>query len=238
MSLFERLLNNAKQNQWNDAYEMLKVQYRTHKDIVTFINKHFYHALETTLEWQTEPFKFYEKDDNSKIAEILLSSRLIFIESEPESKIKANTKEAKIVSLLIEKIKLLKGEHFNENTLGIITPYRAQIAEIDSFLTEEQRKDITVDTVERFQGSERDIIVISMAVNQPKMMKNVQSLGFDELIDKKLNVALSRTKQQIVILGNENIMRNAKFYSFFLDYIKLNGIFVKANELEIIAEQA
>lgn len=237
-SLFERLLRNAKQNQWNDAYEMLKFQYRTHNDIVSFINLKFYHALQSALEWQYEPFLFYQKHDNTPLAQLLCSSRLIFIESEPEQKIKVNQQEARFVRLLVQKIKMLKSEQFNENLLGIITPYRAQIAEIDSFLSDSERKNITVDTVERFQGSERDIIIISMAVNQPKMMQNVQSLDIDKLIDKKLNVALSRAKQQIIILGNENIMRNAKYYADLLDFIKLNGIFVKVKDFMLTEEQA
>jgi DNA replication ATP-dependent helicase Dna2 len=72
--------------------------------------------------------------------------------------------------------------------------------------------------------------MISMAVNQAKMMMSVQSLDEDEKIDKKLNVALSRARQQLILMGNEQILNNAKFYSELVIFIKKHGIFIKRQD--------
>ncbi|NJL13022.1 MAG: hypothetical protein HC913_08520 [Microscillaceae bacterium] len=82
------------------------------------------------------------------------------------------------------------------------------------------RQMVSIDTVERYQGSERDIIIISMAVNHPAQMKLLQAFNADESVDKKLNVALSRAREQLILLGNPTCLSFGKFYREWLRYIK------------------
>jgi DNA replication ATP-dependent helicase Dna2 len=74
---------------------------------------------------------------------------------------------------------------------------------------------ITVDTVERFQGSERELIIISLAIHNEFHMKGIESLTEieGEVMDRKLNVALTRAKKQCIILGCPTALRNDSPYA-------------------------
>ena len=68
---------------------------------------------------------------------------------------------------------------------------------------------ITVDTVERYQGSQRDVIIYGFTVQKPYQLDFLCSQTFQEgdvLIDRKLNVALTRAREQIVLIGNPQLL--------------------------------
>ena len=68
---------------------------------------------------------------------------------------------------------------------------------------------ITVDTVERYQGSQRDVIIYGFTVRQPYQLRFLCSQSFVEqgaVIDRKLNVALTRAREQLVLIGNPAIL--------------------------------
>lgn len=71
---------------------------------------------------------------------------------------------------------------------------------------------VTIDTVERFQGGEKDIIIVSLAVFTPAQMKMLQSLNSDGTVDRKLNVTVSRAREELVILGYEPVLYDSPFY--------------------------
>ncbi len=226
ISVFERLLENAQSNDWWECYAMLSTQFRTHRDIAGFISKKFYKILDIGSDRQTEKWNFFDNNfptKNTEVKDFLNSKRVLFINSPKEETHKINKFEAKKIIELLEIIRenaKAKG-NFSAETVGVITPYRAQIAEIYSLFDDELRKMVTVDTVERYQGSERDIIIISLAVNHPLQMRNLQSLNTQKTVDKKLNVALSRAKEQLILLGNEEILlKNGGFYRDFLEYTR------------------
>ena len=102
----------------------------------------------------------------------------------------------------------------------IITPnVTAQIANIRNNLGQEY-KDVTVDTVERFQGSERNIIIYSFALKSTTQIASIQSLN-DNGVDRKLNVALTRAKDQLIILGTEEVLSKDNLYKSLIDFIKI-----------------
>ena len=109
------------------------------------------------------------------------------------------------------------GKPFHGGTMGIITPYRAQIAQI-RFTLEAAGLDhfpITIDTVERYQGGARDIILISLCTNSSRQMRSLVSLS-EEGIDRKLNVALTRAREAVVLLGNPDLLRENPGYGALL----------------------
>ncbi len=224
-SVFERLLLNAQQKQWHHCYAMLSTQFRTHEDIAGFINQEFYKKLKIGSEKQREALNLYDPQSTNPIEQALSQSRLLFVPSVVEKNIKFHQGEAQKVRQLLDIIRnaFAQREGFTAESVGVITPYRAQIAEIYKLLDDELKQKVTVDTVERYQGSEREVIIISMAVNHPALMKNLQSLNLDQSVDKKLNVALSRAKEQIILLGNENILSLGKYYKTLLSYIHKKG---------------
>ena len=221
ISLFERLLLNAQENHWHDCYEMLDTQYRTHQDIAGFISKEFYKTLKIGSPIQAQSFNCFSSDSADIIEQKLAQGRLQFWASEPEKTMKFHQQEAKTVVAILNTIRNVYGKNFNHETVGVITPYKAQMAEILKQLDDELRYMVSVDTVERYQGSERDIIIISMAVNHPSQMRNLQALNQAKTTDKKLNVALSRAREQLIMLGNPKVLKEGIFYKKFLEKLGL-----------------
>ncbi|MDX2304379.1 MAG: ATP-dependent helicase [Microscillaceae bacterium] len=222
VSVFERLLENAQNQGWTHCFEMLSNQFRTHEEIAGFISREFYKKLQIGSAEQQKKLDMYNPLSGNPWERFLAQSRLLFIPSGREENMKFHREEAQKVAELLRAIRDIFQEKgtFHKETVGVITPYRAQIAEIYKLLDEELRQKVTVDTVERYQGSERDIIIISMAVNHPAQMRNLQAFNLKQNVDKKLNVALSRAKEQVILLGNQEILETGKFYKPLLRYIK------------------
>jgi DNA replication ATP-dependent helicase Dna2 len=74
--------------------------------------------------------------------------------------------------------------------------------------------------VERFQGSEREIIIISFAVNHPRQLQNLQALTLDGAVDRKLNVALTRAKKHLIILGRPDILGRREHFGELIEFIR------------------
>ena len=73
-----------------------------------------------------------------------------------------------------------------------------------------------VDTVERFQGSEKDIIIYSSALNNAAQLQSISQLTCDNKVDRKLNVAISRAKEQFILLGNKTLLSQSPHYNNLL----------------------
>jgi DNA replication ATP-dependent helicase Dna2 len=78
---------------------------------------------------------------------------------------------------------------------------------------------ITVDTVERYQGGARDIILISLCTNSTRQLQQMISLSNDGT-DRKLNVALTRARKHLVVLGNEPILSETPIYNALINWLK------------------
>lgn len=227
-ALFERLYRLD----YPRAKEMLLKQGRMHPEIAEFVNMNFYNGKLGSLNLihQCEeglPIASASLSPSMPIKE--LKSRILFIPSQlnnlNESN-KVNHSEACIVSHLVAQIVEQYGDRFNPlSTIGVITPYRSQIALIKSKLSaygDEQIDQILVDTVERFQGSERDIIIYSFCVNSPYQLDFLCNMLIEDNheIDRKLNVALTRAKKQLFLTGVPSVLRLNDVYRSLLDYIE------------------
>jgi DNA replication ATP-dependent helicase Dna2 len=119
------------------------------------------------------------------------------------------------------------GNRLDNSDIGIIVAFRLQGNEIFKNLGELSQI-IDVDTVERFQGSERRTIIISFAVNRPidiELISNVTSFN-GSIVDRKLNVAITRAKEKLIIIGNAQVLMHSPVYFKLINYIKEKHLFV------------
>ncbi len=228
MSLFERLLLLNMHNGNSDAYGMISRQGRMHSVIQEFPNRAFYGGQLSCLgAWQQDSQHVLNFSNSSDpLADMLSLSRLLFIPSAREFNVKIHHQEAQRTARLIEFIRNNCNGEFSASTVGVITPYRAQIATIASYLPPEARDLVTIDTVERYQGSERDIIILSLAANHPAQLRTMQSLTADGLVDRKLNVALTRARHQLIVLGCPDVLMQEPIFRDFIGFVREHGGYV------------
>lgn len=234
VSLFERLYIRCKKNGWSKAIGQLSTHYRLHEDISTLIENLYDNRLVTGKKEQSNSFNIYNKESENDIEKLLSTSRLIFIESDYEKLSKANYCEAIIVRKLLETIKHVYGNNFNEKTTGVVTPWRAQIALIKKQLEDEEiLEKVTIDTVERFQGSEREVIINSYAIHNILQLKNLESFN-TEGIDRKLLVSISRGSEQLILTGNRKVLEKGRYYKEIIKHIKKNGTIINTKSRKAI----
>jgi DNA replication ATP-dependent helicase Dna2 len=132
--------------------------------------------------------------------DILAGHRLLWIPSGGDTDGKTHPQE---VTRVIQLTRILL-KTWQPEQIGIITPWRAQVAQIRHALHEAELPDVTADTVDRFQGSEKDVILFSVAVGNSQPLDGATSIMEERLdVDRKLLVALSRAKEQVIVLGHQ-----------------------------------
>ena len=221
-SLFERLFTTYQKKEWNHAYGILTYQGRMHADIQHFVNQFFY---ENKLRCLVEYFPEIKTENKPLYHPSLIGkeSRVIFVDNRsPGMKYgKVNLQEADLcvdIILQLEKQYATARVPLTPMSIGVITPFRAQITQIKKKL-EAQHAElaalITVDTVERYQGGARDIIIISSCIQNYEQLKRVTSYDGNG-VDRKLNVALTRAKEQIIMIGNKEILSRDPLYKSWI----------------------
>ena len=233
-SYFERLYLLCKKNQYHWAFDQLEVQGRMHEDIMGFPARYFYDGkLQVYNEIvQKESISYILPDLEPELGKLASQKRMFFLpvrSSETALSVqKTSIEEADLCTRIVLFYKELwkkNGKSWDpEKTLGIITPWRAQIAQISDALAASGLKpnDITIDTVERYQGGARDIILVSTCVHsewQLSSLVNVSSEG----IDRKLNVALTRARQQLIMMGNPDVLKQDERYRLFIEQYGVDG---------------
>lgn len=220
ISMFERLYLRCKEKGWHWAIGQLNEQGRMHDNIMSFVNKCFYQNSLVCLPGMSElitPLSSYYTEHQNH--DVLTEQRMLFchIEASEENALgKNNPNEADFVAMLVEKIMQFHTASnlaVTPDTIGIITPFRAQIAQIRSAFkkTDLDPDFFTIDTVERFQGGGRDIIIFSTVANAVQRLSQIVDVDHEGL-DRKLNVALTRTKKQFILVGNKNILSKNTLY--------------------------
>jgi len=229
ITLFERLFNKCQSNNWEQAYGQLNAHFRMHPDIANYVRNHYDNLIDCkNLKNCSVDLSKIEKAIHP-LAEHLGKSRTVFIGSEKSIQSRLHTQEAERIKSIVEFYKETLGESFNEESIGIITPWRTQVVNIRKQLGE-LANTISVDTVERFQGSEKNIIIISLCLQNSFQLESVHSLNAHKTLDRKLLVALSRAKEQFIILGYEPILQESKYYKALLTQIQSEGRFINSEE--------
>ena len=203
---------------------LLTVQYRMHRDIMGFSSRWFYHGRLTA---------------DPAVADRLVSppdtpltwvdtSQCRFGERASRTGSRSNAEEARLlIHTLRDYIDMIGFEKIqNERTdFGIISPYRAQVRLVRRLLKLQKffrtlRHQITVNTVDGFQGQERDVIVISMVRDNDE-----GAVGF--LGDlRRMNVAMTRASMKLIVVGNAETLSRHRFYAQLAEWFHAHGDFV------------
>ncbi|OYT32707.1 hypothetical protein B6U96_18985 [Archaeoglobales archaeon ex4484_92] len=204
LSAFVSLLNK-----FPHRMEMLRIHRRSHPEIIGFSAKYAYEGkIKPAEECRKRILKIKSNHP------VLNEKPVVFVhvegEEEREGRSKFNSKEIEVCVELIRELK----KYLNPEEVGVISPYVAQRKRIA-----ERVKGVEVDTVDAFQGREKDVIIFS-----------VTSTGSMDFVSNpnRLNVAFTRARKKLIVVGNGRAIYRFKdnmLYKF-LEYVyELNGIY-------------
>jgi len=225
-TLMERIVENKP-----EVVTLLKMQYRMNEEIMRFSSDWFYgNQVESAPEVKYRsildldiPMSWVDTSpDLSEGGEGLAESQLFREEFVGESFGRINKDEAELTLLTLENYfqKIGKQRILDERLdVGIISPYRAQVQYLRRLLKKREffkpyRSLISVNTVDGFQGQERDIILISLV-----RANDEGQIGFLRDL-RRMNVAITRARMKLIILGDASTMIRHPFYKRLYDYIE------------------
>lgn len=233
-TLMERIVENQP-----EAVTLLKVQYRMNDAIMKFSSDWFYHGEvesdgsvkhRSILDWEC-PMQWVDGNEIQKEVNEALELQgakedmmdIDFAEQFiGENHGRINKAEAELVLTTLRNYieKIGKERFLNERLdVGIISPYKVQTQYLRQQIRKREvfrpfRQVISINTVDGFQGQERDIILISLV----RSNDNGQ-IGF--LSDlRRMNVAMTRARMKLIIFGDKNTLRHHSFYRQLINYVE------------------
>ncbi len=182
---------------------LLNVQYRMNATIMAYSNAQFYKNQLIAHESVAD-----QKVDNNdfEAVEFIDTAGCGYEEvKEQNGGGISNPGEVGIIEKVLQELQL----QTNDQSIGIITPYRSQLSEIQQNIV-----NADCNTVDSFQGQERDIIIISLVRSNEN-----GEIGF--LSDyRRMNVAMTRAKKKLIVIGDSATLGQDKFYNDFLDFVE------------------
>ncbi len=219
-TMFERFMKIYPENSY-----MLRIQYRMNEIIKDFSSKNFYDG-ELISDENVKDRKLSDIVNINKEDKILDDTPIVFIdtlgqfmeETKRASRSKYNPKEAKLVKYIVENLKQLG---VDVEDIGVITPYKDHEDYLKKLIP-----DVEVKTVDGFQGREKEVIIISLVRSNPE-----ENIGFlDDL--RRLNVALTRAKRKLIIIGDSKTLSSNDVYKRLIEYIKEKGRYITINDID------
>ena len=229
-SLFERLLRISPP----ELIERFTRQGRMHRDVAQFACDYFYEGKLNTipLPHQEQPLPFTQYYNiGTEMEKLLATHRIAFINvSRPQHSpsAKVNLPEAELIADAVVAVmnlyKAAEREFSETESVGVIVPYRNQIATVRRAIEQRVGKgildNITIDTVERYQGSERDVIIYGFTVQYEYQLDFLTNNCFEEsgaVVDRKLNVALTRAREQMLLIGNKELLSKNNIFKALIE---------------------
>ncbi len=225
-TLMERIAENKP-----EVVNLLKIQYRMNDEIMRFSSNWFYKGqvesapqikYRSILDYD-HPITWIDTSDKEPSDTIEESEDLNFKEQfVGESFGRINKAEAELTLLTLAEYftKIGKQRVLEESIdVGIISPYRAQVQYLKKLIKKYDffkpyRRLISVNTVDGFQGQERDVILISLVRSNDE-----GQIGFLKDL-RRMNVAMTRARMKLIILGNKDTMTLHPFYKELWEYIE------------------
>lgn len=194
---------------------LLKTQYRMHASIMAFSNRKFYGGALQAHESVASRLL-----GNSLPVEFIDTAGCGFEEQAgDEGDSRCNPDELTIVRKHFDQLQQEVSTPWNA---AIISPYRAQVELLRREFAGGER--VTVNTIDSFQGQERDVVYLSLVRSNSK-----GEIGF--LRDyRRMNVAMTRAKMKLVIIGDSATLGNDRFFAELLEYVEVEGSYRTAWE--------
>ena len=197
-SIFARLKQQTEFNTLNTTYRM-------NQQLTHWPSEMFYFG---ELESFFPNNKLHLKSSPSNYQEILTPAHSLVSVKLPYSDAKSfNDEEADLTAALIEE---LLGCGIPPEEIGVVTPFRAQASRIRTLLRnviapphKALHLSITVDTVDRFQGQEREIMLYSFTASDPSFLRKIKSFFFNQA---RLNVAITRARTKLILLYSQGLL--------------------------------
>ena len=227
VTLFEKLMKRP------ELGVMLNEQYRMNERIMGFSARYFYqnelHAAKSVGSWQltaTEsPLEFID------------TAGAGYEESmDPETLSKFNVEEARMLLKRLEELIESYGLAYVQEqrwSIGIISPYKAQVKLLQEMSEEEAAypllqdlgRQCSINSIDGFQGQERDIIAITCVRSNDE-----GEIGF-LAEERRMNVALTRARKKLIVIGDSATLASHPFYQAWLDYVQEKGQYRSVYEL-------
>ncbi len=243
-TLMERIVQNQP-----DVVTLLKIQYRMNEAIMRFSSEWFYKGMvessaevrnrsvldfDTPMVWvdtssehiqqQYEEIQKETQEESIKDEDTEAQKDIVFQEQfVGENHGRINKQEAELtIKILEEYIKKIGRQRFIDERLdvGIISPYKVQTQYLRHLVKKNEflkplRESISINTVDGFQGQERDIILISLVRSNEE-----GQIGFLNDL-RRMNVAMTRARMKLIIIGNAQTLSHHNFYKKLKEYITL-----------------
>jgi len=219
-SLFEHLMERF----GDDAKTTLRRQYRMHESIANFSNGEFYDDLLL----HGEPNKSETISGLEPVVAINIDK--------PESDREDSRENPHEVNVVVAQVQKALNAGIDPSDIGVITPYTGQKSFVEEELTSEfdrsEAHQIKVQTIDSFQGGQREIIIVSFTVSNNR--HNSGFLAFPNEGPRRLNVALTRAKKRLVLIGNWETLSSiashrdsatscADLYNRLYEYVEEHG---------------
>jgi superfamily I DNA and/or RNA helicase len=211
LGLTKTLLEKAIER--HERISLLKVQYRMHQDIMAYSNLKFYNNALVA-----HPNNQYRALDDQELVVEFVDTAGCGYEEEAgdQGESLQNREEAALVERHFD---ALRNRYTSAVSVGFLSPYRAQVKVLQDLLKSKQddATEVTINTIDSFQGQERDIIYISLVRSNTR-----NEIGF--LKDyRRMNVAMTRARKKLVLIGDSATLGSDSFYSGLLELLEQQG---------------
>ncbi|KAF5285039.1 hypothetical protein FQR65_LT02351 [Abscondita terminalis] len=236
MSMLERLMKKCPlYSKTDDGYPdhlvtKLLQSYRSHPAILELPNRLFYDGelippqntrlTHVAVGWEELPNKNFP---------VLFHSVIGKDDREANSPSFFNLQEVDVVATYLQKLigSRLKGMKIEENHIGVITPYRKQVHKLQAVCKKRKWNKLMVGSVEQFQGQERLIIIVTTVRSRPEFTTHDEKFHLGFLKNpKRFNVAITRAKALLIVIGNPNLLHYDEYWRKFIQYCVDNNSFV------------
>ncbi|MDN4165680.1 AAA domain-containing protein [Cytophagales bacterium LB-30] len=222
-TLFEKCIQRQ-----SNTHHMLLTQYRMHEVIMHFSSERFYQnsliAHPTVAQHRLAP-------EEAPLQFIDTAGCGFMEEQDAETLSRFNTEEAHWLLVAVNRmLERLPAEVCETFSMGIIAPYKAQVLLLRKKMSDypyliAMGERLSIDTVDAFQGQERDCIAMSLVRSNEKA-----EIGF--LADiRRTNVAMTRARKKLIIMGDSTTLGSHPFYSDLLDYVQSQEAYQSAYEI-------